>query len=139
MIGIGALATVVPISSKTVKPGPLRERDKIQVEDMSIKSWKVEFNPNSEYGRAVFIDDHTLGFIGDRLHRDAKKVLSKGTPYELRLSIPGIQEYPELKSEAAAWYYSPLMLRDAPPKGMTSKSWQYIPEYGCYAMGRFYA
>ena len=51
-IGIGALATVVPVS-KTVKAGPLTDADWISVEDVSIKSREVEFNPNFEYGRAA--------------------------------------------------------------------------------------
>jgi hypothetical protein len=135
-IGFGALATVVPVS-KTVKAGPLTGRDRIPVEDVSIESRKIEFNPNFEYGRATGCNGPEDNFVLRRLHRDAKRILPRGIPYELRLLIPSFVECPERKP-AVAWYYSPSMLRD-PPKGLTSKSWKYFPEYGCYVMGMFYA
>jgi len=138
-IGIGALAVMAPVPAKTAKAGPLTCRDDIPIEHKSVESGAPGFNPDSEYGRGLYRDGHTVKFATDYLHRDVRRVLPKGTPYELRLFIPGLPEYPELKAECAAWYYSPVMLRVGPPKAMSPKAWQYIPEYGVYAMGRFYA
>jgi hypothetical protein len=138
-IGIGALATVVPVS-KTVKAGPLTDADWISVEDVSIKSREVEFNPNFEYGRAAECKGLKDNFVMRHLHRDAKRVLPKGTPYELRMEISLFVEHPKWGSRPkTAWYYSPDMLREK-ASDMRPDSWgEWSPRYGCWIRGRFYA
>jgi hypothetical protein len=139
-IGIGALATVVPISKQTVKAGPLTDQDRIPIEDVSVPSQKVKFNPNFEYGRAAECNGLKDSFVIRHLHRDAKKVLPKGVPYELRLIIPSFVEHPEWGSRPMmAWYYFPDMLREK-AKDMRPDSWgEWSPRYGCWIRGKFYA
>jgi len=125
------LAVVPLMPIRTCKAGPLTEGDQIPTKDVSVRSRKVRFYPHLEYGRAAGWDGMKDSFVISHLHRDAKRVLPTGTPYEFRrMSVP---------STSMAWYYSPTMLLDGGPKGLTPNSWQYIPECGVYAMGRFYA
>jgi hypothetical protein len=132
-VGLGALAAIAPVPAKTAKAGPLTWRDHIPIEHKSVESWAPGFNPDLDYGRAAQCNGMKDDFVIRHLHGDAKGVLPKGTPYELRLTW----EYPG-GIPSMAWYYCPLMLWDTPAKGVNSKSWKYIPEYGCYIMGRFY-
>jgi hypothetical protein len=138
-VGLGVLASVMPIEQDVVKVGPLSEREPIPINGRTVLRQKIEFNPDFEYGMATECNGLKDNFVIRHLHCQAKMVLPKGTPYELRLIIPSIVDRAERRKPEAAWYYCPLMLRDAPTRKVTCESWEYIPEYGVYVRGRFYA
>lgn len=103
------------------------------------------FDPENEYGRGCQcsgVDDMT---IFDFLHQDARSVLPKGFPYELRLEL-GWWEFGRDKYESI-WIDGPprviwlSICRRAWGKvysQVNPDSWTEIQEAGCYIRGRFF-
>jgi len=95
------------------------------------------FDPNSEYGNAIPVSDYKN--IDDKvikvLTNDAKRILPKGTPFELRAKI---STNCGRSSMGIAWYYSPefknkkrkLFLE------MNSKDWEFNKSGGFILLGR---
>ena len=113
------------ISNKsTVEPLPLLgghyfNTDKIRRSASTVFDSKQEYGLSSEMQSKA--DKGTIQF----LHNSARKILPKGTPYELRMAED---------CSVAAWYYSPIV-EIKPP--MTK--WRFKKSCGVYFMGPFYS
>lgn len=159
-LGLGVLLGMVPDKSGHVIAGPLREIDRIPFAPIDLYSSKGgAFDPSQHWGRAVRVKRSKLDAAERFLHADAKRVLSKGIPYELRIEHPDSRAAPY----PAAWIYEPSFvdryeyLRVQLPDGtftpyegpffrkakhddrINPGTWTYLADYGCSIKGRFIA
>ncbi len=132
LIGIGTPALFFLAGTQTVKTGPLNGRDDIPTASDKIHSAKAKFDPDYEYGRAMLIDDFNENLVISRLHKDARRILPKGTPYTLRMMKGDISRG---CPSGGCWYYSPRKFLQE--KDINTKTWKYFPDY--HIMGSFYA
>lgn len=72
---------------------------------------RKKFNPKHEYGLSLpLLKGADYAELSDIvlaiLHKEAKRILPKGTPYELRGKVPAKPRY----DKGVAWYFHPRFL-----------------------------
>jgi len=95
-----------------------------------------KFNPSLVYGQGIEVPTLDLNNPSTKLCLrklivNLKKILPRGTPFEIRAAIPGNYG----RYNAIAWYYCPGMEN----KQFRNKQWKYDPIEGVYVLGRFLA
>ena len=95
----------------------------------------TKFNPFCEYSNGIPLASSVKysnlpELVKHILHKDAKRILPKGTIYEIRAKVP--QYYG--RDKRIAWYYNSYMEQQVIGD---LKSIEYIPEYGYILVGRY--